>query len=86
MRNPDVSADAVKDARAELSKKLYGRLDQARAELDRRSDILQSSQAGTAAAAQRHRAAHETEIGVRFAGRDKLVYLVGLGEVVVRLG
>ena len=37
-------------------------------------------------AAQRHRAAHETEIGVRFAGRDKLVYLVGLGEVVVRLG
>ena len=36
--------------------------------------------------AQRHRAAHETEIGVRFAGRDKLVHLVGLGEVVACLG
>ena len=30
--------------------------------------------------AQRHRASHETEIGVRFAGRDKLVYLIGNGE------
>ena len=29
---------------------------------------------------------HETRIGVRFAGPDKLVHLVGLSEVVSRLG
>ena len=29
---------------------------------------------------------HETEVGVRFTGPDKLVHLVGLGEVVPRLG
>ncbi len=34
--------------------------------------------------AQRHRPRHEAEIGVRFAGPDKLVHLVGLGEVVAR--
>ena len=28
----------------------------------------------------------KTEIGVRFAGRDMLVHLIGLGEVVQRLG
>ena len=36
-------------ARAALSKRLYGNLARSDAELDRRSDILQSSQAGTAA-------------------------------------
>ena len=36
--------------------------------------------------AQRHRARHEAEIGVRFAGRDKLVHLIEAGEVVHRLG
>ena len=30
--------------------------------------------------AERHRPRHETEIGVRFAGADKLVYLIGEGE------
>ena len=30
--------------------------------------------------AQRHRAAHEAQIGVRFAGPDQLVYLIGNGE------
>ena len=35
--------------------------------------------------AQRHRAAHEAQIGVRFAGRDKLVHLIGHGEVVLCL-
>ena len=29
---------------------------------------------------------HEAEIGVRFAGADKQVHLIGLGEVVERLG
>ncbi len=30
--------------------------------------------------AQHHQPRHETPIGVRFAGRDKLVYLIGNGE------
>ena len=30
--------------------------------------------------------AMEAQIGVRFAGRDKLIHLIGLGEVVARLG
>ena len=44
--------------------------------------------AGVAAgqAAQRHRPRHETKIGVRFAGPDKLIHLVEAGEVVQRLG
>ena len=29
---------------------------------------------------------HEAEIGVRFAGRSKLIHLIGAGEVVPRLG
>ena len=29
---------------------------------------------------------HEAQIGVRFAGGNKLVHLIGLGEVVARLG
>ena len=37
-------------------------------------------------AAQRHQPRHETEIGVRFAGPDKLVHLIGLGEVVQAWG
>ena len=41
---------------------------------------------GAGQAAQRHQPRHEAESGVRFAGRDKLVHLVGLGEVVERLG
>ena len=41
---------------------------------------------GAGQAAQCHHPRHEAEIGVRFAGRDELVYLVGLGEVVQRLG
>ena len=36
--------------------------------------------------AERHCARHETEIGVRFAGADKLVHLIEAGEVVQRLG
>ena len=35
---------------------------------------------------QRHRPRHEAEIGVHFAGLDKLVHLIGLGEVVAGLG
>ena len=35
---------------------------------------------GAGQGAQRHRPRHEAEIGVRFAGPDKLVHLVGLGE------
>ena len=35
--------------------------------------------------AQRHQPRHEAEIGVRFAGRNKLVHLVEAGEVVQRL-
>ena len=44
--------------------------------------------AGVAAGqtAQGHHPRLKTEIGVRFAGRDKLVHLIGLGEVVARLG
>ena len=30
--------------------------------------------------------ANEPQIGVRFAGPDQLVHLIGLGEVVPRLG
>ena len=41
---------------------------------------------GTGQAAQHHQPRHEAQIGVRFAGRNKLVHLVGLGEVVERLG
>ena len=37
-------------------------------------------------AAQRHQPRHETEIGVRFAGPDKLVDLIEAGEVVSGLG
>ena len=36
--------------------------------------------------AQRHHPRHEAPVGVRFAGRDKLVHLIGLSEVVHRLG
>ena len=39
---------------------------------------------GAGQGAQRHRAAHETEIGGRLAGRDKLVHLIGEGEMVLR--
>ena len=41
---------------------------------------------GAGQGTQRHRSRHEAEIGVRFAGRDKLVYLIGLGEAPPRLG
>ena len=34
---------------------------------------------GAGQAAQRHHPRHETEIGFRFAGRDKLVHLIGIG-------
>ena len=34
--------------------------------------------------AQRHQPRHKTEIGVRFAGRDKLVHLIGHGEAAPR--
>ena len=36
--------------------------------------------------AERHRPPHEAEIGGRFAGPNKQVHLIGLGEVVERLG
>ena len=36
--------------------------------------------------AERHHSRHEAEIGVCFVGRNKLVHLVGLGEVVPRGG
>ena len=36
--------------------------------------------------AQHQHPRHEAEIGVRFAGRDKLIHLISLGEVVQRLG
>ena len=39
---------------------------------------------GPGQGAERHRAAHETQIGVRFAGRDKLVHLIGKGESPLR--
>ena len=35
---------------------------------------------GAGQRAERHHPHHEAQIGVRFAGRDKLVYLIGLGE------
>ena len=35
---------------------------------------------------QHHHPRHESQVGVRFAGADKLVHLIGLGEVVPRLG
>ena len=35
---------------------------------------------------ERHHTRHEAPIGVRFAGCDKLVHLIGAGEVVPRLG
>ena len=41
---------------------------------------------GAGQATQRHQPRHEAHVGVRFAGRNKLVHLVGLGEVVPRLG
>ena len=41
---------------------------------------------GAGQAAQRHQPRHEAQIGVRFAGPDQLVHLVGQGEVVPRLG
>ena len=41
---------------------------------------------GAGQGAQRHHPRHEAQIGVRFAGLDKLVHLIGLGEVVQRLG
>ena len=34
----------------------------------------------------RHQPRHESEIGVRFAGRDKLVHLIGAGEVALCRG
>ena len=37
---------------------------------------------GAGQGAQRHQPRHEAEIGVRFAGRNKLVHLVEAGEVV----
>ena len=36
----------------------------------------------TGQAAQRHQPRHETEIGICFASPDKLVHLIGAGEVV----
>ena len=41
---------------------------------------------GAGQRAERHQPRHKAEIGVRFAGRNKLVHLIGLGEVVLRLG
>ena len=41
---------------------------------------------GAGQAAQHQQPRHETEIGVRFAGRNKQVHLIGLGEVVACLG
>ena len=41
---------------------------------------------GAGQAAQHHQPRHEAWIGVRFAGDDKLVYLIGAGEVVNCLG
>ena len=35
---------------------------------------------GARQGAERHHSRHEPQIGVRFAGRDKLVYLIGNGE------
>ena len=41
---------------------------------------------GAGQGAQRHHPGHETQVGVRFAGPDKLVHLIEAGEVVQRLG
>ena len=41
---------------------------------------------GAGQAAQHHHPRHEAEIGVRFAGSDKLVHLIGNGEASPRLG
>ena len=49
MKNWNVTADDRAKAHSRHGENLQGKLDQAQAELDRRSDILQSSQAGTAA-------------------------------------
>ena len=39
---------------------------------------------GAGQGAQRQQPRHEAEIGVRFAGRDQLVHLIGLGETPLR--
>ena len=39
---------------------------------------------GAGQGAERHHPCHEAPIRVRFAGPDKLVHLIGLGEVVPR--
>ena len=49
MKNWNVTADDRAKAHSRHGEDLQGKLDQAQAKLDRRSDILQSSQAGTAA-------------------------------------
>ena len=41
---------------------------------------------GAGQGTQRHHPRHEAEIGGRFAGPDQLVHLIGLGEMVPRLG
>ena len=41
---------------------------------------------GAGQAAQCQQPRHESQIGVRFAGPDKLIHLIGLGEVVPCLG
>ena len=41
---------------------------------------------GAGQRAERQEPRHEAQIGVRFAGRNKLIHLIGLGEVVARLG
>ena len=40
---------------------------------------------GAGQGAERHRSRHEAEIRVRFTGPNKLVHLIGLGEMVCRL-
>ena len=41
---------------------------------------------GAGQGAQHHHPGHEAQIGVRFTGPDKLVHLIGAGEVGQRLG
>ncbi len=48
-------------------------------------DVVPVAGVGARQGAQRHHSRHETESGVCFAGRDKLVYLIESGEVVERL-
>ena len=48
--------------------------------------LMPVSGIGAGQGAERQQPRHEAEIGVRFAGPDKLVHLIGLGEVVDRLG